>query len=591
MRSIFIFILIIFISCFASAQPPSKEELKKTAEHVDKLLKRDSLNNLIIEKLKKQLGENGNAGGSDSLPLSDSDRASVAAKDSAGKGFKPLSPEEKETTVEGELSLLALIILAFGGGLISLLTPCVFPMIPLTVTFFTNASSTKGQAVKKAFIYGTSIVFVFTVIGLIISWTVGPSFATFLANHWAPNLLFFLIFIIFGLSFLGMFEITLPSSFVNKVDAQADKGGYYGIFFMALTLVLVSFSCTAPIVSPLIIEAAKGKAIRPIIGMLSYSSAFALPFTLFALFPSLLNKLPKSGGWMNVIKVTLGFTEVALAFKFLGSVDRVYHLHILGREIFIAIWIAIFLLLGIYLIGKIKLPHDSEVSHISIPRLILAMITFTFVIYLLPGMFGAPLRALSGVIPPMSSHDFDLPGIVKKYTMNTGLQEGSQSKELCGEPKYSKMYSMPHGLKGYFDYEQALKCAKEKNKPLFIDFTGLNCNNCIRMEENVWSDQEVLNILNSQYVLVSLYTDEPMRLPKEEVYTSGDEKITSVGEKNTDIQLNKFGTNSLPLYVLLDPHSEEPLVKPYVGYEPSVEKYLEYLNKGIRNFRRNHPQK
>ncbi|MBX9852942.1 MAG: thioredoxin family protein [Cytophagaceae bacterium] len=492
--------------------------------------------------------------------------------------------DDDEGDDEGNMSLITFLLLAFGGGLVSLLTPCVFPMVPLTVTFFLNASTNKAQAFKKAFLYGTSIVFIFTVIGLIISWTVGPSFATFLSNHWIPNLLFFLIFIIFGLSFLGMFEITLPSSFINRVDAKADKGGNFGIFFMALTLVLVSFSCTAPIVSPILIEASKGEAIRPVLGMLAYSSAFALPFTIFALFPTLLSKLPKSGGWMNVIKVTLGFIEVALAFKFLSAVDRVYHLRILDRDIFIGIWVAVAALLTIYLIGWIKLPNDDEVSKISVGRLMLAIVSFTFVIYLIPGMWGAPLRGLSGVLPPMSSHDFDVPGIIRKYSV--------KGEVLCDEPKYGKKYEMPHGLKGYFEYQQALKCAKEKNKPLFIDFTGLNCANCIRMEENVWADQEVLKILNEEYVLVSLYTDDPTALSKEEVYTSvyDKEEKATIGDRNLDIEIAKFNSNALPYYILLDPYTEKPLVKG-VGFTPSVINYVNYLNKGTRKFKKLHPDK
>lgn len=500
-------------------------------------------------------------------------------------GNIPQNPAEKyadkinESTTTGNISLLALIILAFGGGLVSLLTPCVFPMVPLTVTFFTNASKNRGQAFKKAFVYGTSIVFIFTVIGLIISWTLGPQFATFLSNHWLPNIMFFLIFMVFGLSFLGLFEITLPNSLVNKMDAHSDKGGYIGIFFMALTLVLVSFSCTAPIVSPLLIESARGEAIRPVIGMLAYSSAFALPFTLFALFPGLLAKLPKSGGWMNVIKVTLGFIEVALAFKFLSSVDRVYTLHLLDRDVFIAIWIVVFTLLGIYLLGKIRLPHDSVTEVTSVPRLIMAIITFTFVVYLVPGMFGAPLNMLSGVLPPMSTHNFDVPGIIRNYS--------SDGKVLCDEPKHGKKYTMPHGLKGYFDYEQALQCAKKTNKPLFIDFTGLNCANCIKMEENVWADQEVLNILNNDYVLVSLYTDDPTSLPKEEMYESsfGNGKIRTIGQKNNDIEIGKFGSNALPIYVLVDPNTEKPLV-PTVGYTPSVVQYVDYLKSGVSAYKK-----
>lgn len=576
MRRIFIVLFICFsLFGITAAQSPTKDELQKTAEHIDKLIKRDSINNLLIEELKKKVDGFEKVTGK---PADTSQATKPATGTNPAEKYFEKFPEDEA----GDLSLLALIIIAFGGGLISLLTPCVFPMVPLTVTFFTNASKTRGEAVKKAFIYGTSIVFIFTVIGLIISWTLGPQFATFLSNHWIPNLLFFLIFIVFGLSFLGLFEINLPSSFVNKVDAQSDKGGYAGIFFMAMTLVLVSFSCTAPIVSPLLIEASRGQAIRPVVGMLAYSSAFALPFTFFALFPGLLSKLPKSGGWMNVIKVTLGFLEVALAFKFLSSVDRVYTLHLLDRDIYIAIWIVVFALLGFYLLGKIRLPHDSESNTIGVPRLMFAMATFAFVVYLIPGMFGAPLKALSGVLPPMSTHNFDLPGIVREHT--------SDGKVLCDEPKYANKYTMPHGLKGYFDYEQALKCARETKKPLFIDFTGLNCPNCIKMEENVWAEHEVLNILNNDFVLVSLYTDDPTRLPESEVYTSpyDNSKKKTIGDKNNDLQIGRFQRNALPWYILLDPFTEQQLV-PGVGYTPSVVEYVNFLRSGTEKFNKLYP--
>ncbi|HEX8549503.1 MAG TPA: cytochrome c biogenesis protein CcdA, partial [Cytophagaceae bacterium] len=415
---------------------------------------------------------------------------------------------EEEGKSQDQDSLITFMLLAFGAGLISLLTPCVFPMIPMTVTFFTNSSNNRGQAIKKAVTYGVSIIFIYSLIGFLLAKINGPEVANLLSTHWIPNLFFFLTFLIFALSFLGLFEITLPSSFVNKVDSKADQGGLAGVFFMAFTLVLVSFSCTGPIVGTILVEAAGGQALKPLLGMLSYSFAFAIPFTLFALFPSWLNKLPRSGGWLNVIKVTLGFVELALAFKFLSIADQVYHWDLLDREIYIAIWIIIAIMLGVYLLGKMRLPHDSETHITTVPRLMLAIIAFTFALYLLPGMFGAPLKALSGYLPPMSTHDFDLPSIIRMSDASIDKDR----KALCDEPKYSKKLHLPHGLKGYFDYQQALNCARERNMPLFIDFTGHGCVNCREMEANVWSDPDVLKSLNNDFILVALYSDDPSKV-------------------------------------------------------------------------------
>jgi thiol:disulfide interchange protein len=470
-------------------------------------------------------------------------------------------------------SLIYFLVTAFIFGFVSLLTPCVFPMIPLTVTFFTNASLTRGQAVRKGLVYGISIVIIFTLVGLIF----GASLANVISTHWLPNVLFFVVFVFFGLSFLGLFEITLPASFVNKMDRQADKGGYYGVFFMAFTLVLVSFSCTAPIVGALLVEAAGGQAMKPILGMVAYSSAFAIPFALFAMFPSWLNALPKSGGWMNVIKVSLGIIELGLAFKFLSIADQVYHWNILDRDIYIAIWIVLSIILGFYFLGKIRFPHDSETHFTSVPRLIMAMCAFVFAVYLIPGMFGAPLKMLSGYLPPMSSHDFSLPEIIREY--NAGNNPSSQHKILCDEPKYSKGMKLPHGLKGYFEYQQALSCAREKKIPLFIDFTGHGCVSCREMEANVWSDPEVLKVLNNDYMIVALYVDDRTAW----IDSTGKSKKT-LGDINYEIQAKKFGTNAQPYYVLLDPVSEKKLAQS-VGYDPSIPNFLDFLEKGKKNFR------
>jgi thiol:disulfide interchange protein DsbD len=575
-KALFVIILVVGIFSISYSQTPSKQELERTAEEIYKLIKRDSINNLIIQKLKKQVGE------TTDLSLDTGKTLVKSTRENPVDGGKIMQDIGKKIHEE-DISLFAFLILAFGAGLVSLLTPCVFPMIPLTVTFFTNTSERRTHAIRKALFYGFSIILIFTLIGTF----AGPFLANDLSTHWIPNLAFFIIFIVFGLSFLGLFDITLPSSFINKVDAQSEKGGFYGVFFMAFTLVLVSFSCTVPIVSIVLAQSAGGEFLKPFLGMLSYSVAFGIPFTLFALFPQWLKKLPKSGGWLNVIKVTLGFFEIAMAFKFLSMVDQVYHLRILDREIYIAIWIVIFSLMGIYLLGKIKLPHDSDEKNLSVPRLILAMIPLVFVVYLIPGMFGAPLKALSGYMPPLNTHDFDIPGIIREYST-----QGQETPNLCSEPKFGKL-KMPHGLKGYFTYDEALKCAKEKGLPMLIDFTGHACANCREVEATVWSDPDILKILHNDYVIASLYVDDKTLLAKEDWYTSKfDNKLKkTLGAKNSDLSVNKFGINAQPFYILLDPFDEQPIVTPAIGYETSIVNYLNYLNKGISTFKQKHPKK
>lgn len=573
----FIFLTAILLQSFlVFSDSPGKKEIQKTTENIQNLLKRDSLNNLIIEELEARLKEKG-----------DSSVTKVETPDK--KNYEADQNEIFEAEEEEDKSLISFILVAFGAGLIALLTPCVFPMIPLTVTFFTANSTNKSQAIRKALVYGFSIVLIYSIIGVVISATMGPSFATFMSVHWVPNLIFFVIFITFGLSFLGLFEITLPNSFVNRVDAQSEKGGYYGVFFMAFTLVLVSFSCTGPIVGSILVQAFQGEAIRPLLGMVAYATAFAIPFTIFAMFPQLLAHLPKSGGWLNVIKVVLGFIELALALKFLSMIDQVYHLNLLDREIYIAAWIAISVVLGLYLLGKFRLPHDTEIKVVSVPRLIFALFPFIFAIYLLPGMFGAPLKALSGYLPPMSSHDFNLPGIIREYSLSTGIDSDSKGSELCGKPKYQGKFELPHGLRGYFDYDQALACAKEKKMPLFLDFTGHGCVNCREVEANIWSDSRVLKHLKNDFVLVSLYVDDFTDLPKEEVYESKETGtlVETIGERNFDLEQQFFGVTSQPYYAIIDPYTEKPLVKP-VGYVNSVALYLQFLEKGIENFNQKH---
>jgi thiol:disulfide interchange protein len=483
-------------------------------------------------------------------------------------------------------NLWEFMLIAFGAGLIALLTPCVFPMVPMTVSFFTNSGGSRAQGIIKAVVYGVSIIAIYTLIGTIVAKLFGADGANFLSTHWLPNVLFFLIFLIFAMSFFGMFEITLPSSWLTKVDSKADQGGWVGVFFMAFTLVLVSFSCTGPIVGSILVASAGGETIRPVVGMLSFSLAFALPFTLFAVFPSWLNSLPKSGGWLNSVKVVLGFLELALALKFLSIADQVYHWGILDREVYLALWIVIFTLMGFYLLGKLKFSHDSDLKHISVPRLFLAIATFGFVVYMIPGLFGAPLKALSGYLPPQATQDFDLNAIVRQS--GGGSPAASlASNQLCETPKYAeKMPGMPHGLKGYYDLEQAKRCAAEQGKPIFIDFTGHGCVNCREMEANVWSHPEVLKRLQENFVIAALYVDDRTELAESEWYTSsydGKEKKT-IGKKYADYQITKFNVNAQPYYVLMD-ENENMLVKP-VAYDRSVENFVKFLDAGVEAYNR-----
>ena len=471
-------------------------------------------------------------------------------------------------------SLWGFFLLAFFAGLAALLTPCVFPMIPMTVSFFT------GRGTKfQAFIYGLSIILIYTLIGAVVAPLMGPETANHLSTEWIPNLIFFLVFIVFGLSFLGLFEITLPGSVINKVDQQAEKGGLTGVFFMAFTLVLVSFSCTGPLVGSILVSSAGGEFLKPIIGMFAFALAFAIPFTLFAFFPGWLKSLPKSGGWLNTVKVVLGFVEIALAFKFLSIADQAFHWRMLDREINIAIWIVIGLLIGIYLMKGFRMPgdtgKDAENKTVSVLRVSLATIVFTFVIYLTPGMWGAPLKALAGYLPPMSTHDFNLLSANEKQNPN----------QICEAPKYSEFLHLPHGINGYFDYKQAQMCARQQNKPLFIDFTGHGCTNCREMEARVWSDPQVLQRLKNDYVVVALYVDDKTVLPESEWYTSTyDKKVKkTIGKQNADLQIEKLNNNAQPLYVLVGT-DETVLVSPK-PYDLKVENFVKFLDEGKKKFK------
>ncbi|MGI9532725.1 cytochrome c biogenesis protein CcdA [Lutimonas sp.] len=478
---------------------------------------------------------------------------------------------------EQKKSLWTLFILSFFAGFAALLTPCVFPMIPMTVSFFTKQSKTRAIGIRNAILYGASIVILYVFLGTVVTYFFGADSLNALSTNVWFNLVFFLLLIVFAVSFLGAFEITLPSSWGTKVDSQADRGGLVGIFFMALALAIVSFSCTGPIVGTALVAAAAQGGTAPIISMLGFSLAIALPFSLFAAFPGWMNSLPKSGGWLNTVKVFLGFLELALAFKFLSNADLVLQGHWLEREVFIAIWITIFGALALYLFGKIKLPHDSDLSHISVGRLSLGLVVMAFTIYMIPGLWGAPLKLISGFPPPMHYSE-------SSYGVGyTKLSDGGSGGSI-EIPEHAKLG--PHDIVSFLDYEKGMAYAKKVNKPVMIDFTGHACVNCRKMEERVWSDSRVLQVLKNDIVLISLYVDDKRKLPVEEQYTSGinGKKVTTIGKKWSEFQINKYKANAQPYYVLLDHEGNN--LNDYSAYNPNIEDYLAWLMEGIGNFKK-----
>ena len=498
------------------------------------------------------------------------------------------SKEKEKTKVvednkDGDLSsseskgLWTIFFIAFLSGFAALLTPCVFPMIPLTVSFFTKQSKNRAAGIKNAIIYGIFIVVIYVLLGSVIVGIFGADSLNALSTNVWFNIIFFLLLVVFAVSFLGAFEITLPQSWSNKVDSQADRGGVIGIFFMALALAIVSFSCTGPIVGTLLVESASKGGIAPIVGMLGFSLAIALPFALFAMFPGWMNSLPKSGGWLNTVKVFLGFLELALAFKFLSNADLVLQLHWLEREMFLAIWIAIFGTLAFYLFGKIKLPHDSNENNISVGRLSLGLVVLAFTIYLIPGIWGAPLKLISGFPPPLNYSE--APYGVGYTKLNNGGGLSSEGKL----PNGSELG--PLDIIAFNDYEIGLAYAKKVGKPVLIDFTGYACVNCRKMEERVWANPHVLGILNRDIVLISLYVDDKRMLPKNEQYTSETtgKRIKSIGNKWSDFQIKNYQANAQPYYVLMS-LEEENLNTP-IGYTPDIEEYKEWLVEGIGNFK------
>lgn len=479
-------------------------------------------------------------------------------------------------------SIWGLILEAILWGFAMLLTPCVFPMVPMTISFFMKGSSSPAAGRFKAFMYGLFIVLLYTlpisiIIGLTYLFggeTVTADIFNWLATHWLPNIIFFIVFMVFAASFFGAFEITLPSSLVNKSDKNSDKGGLAGIFFMALTLVLVSFSCTGPIVGSVLIKSTQGEFWTPMVTMLAFSVAFALPFTIFAMFPSLLKKL-KSGSWLGSVKVVLGFIEVALGFKFLSVADQTYHWGLLDREIYLAIWIVVFTLLGLYLLGKIRFEADSEVKHIGIFRLFLVIVDFTFVVYLIPGMFGAPLKAISGYLPPIETQDFVI------WSKADGQMTAATVNVNADVKSSEGLHQLPLGLTGYYSIDEGLAAAKAAGKPVFIDISGLACVNCREMEQRVWSDPKVLQMLKNDFVIVVLYTDDKAKLPESEWVTTKTGKVLKDrGRVNAYYVRERFGVSAQPNYVILDTEGNQ--VTPVRGYNLDIDGFVEFLNSGLK---------
>jgi thiol:disulfide interchange protein len=472
-------------------------------------------------------------------------------------------------------SLWGVFLLALLAGLGGLLTPCVYPMIPMTVSYFLRDNQSRSKAISQALVFGFSIVLLYTLIGVLVAIFKNPNAVNNFTTHWLTNLIFFIIFIILSASFFGMFEIMLPSGLANKIDRQADKGGYLGAFFMAVAMAILSFSCTGPIVASLLIKASQGEVLEPIIGMAGFSIVFALPFTLFAIFPSWLQGLPKSGSWLNAVKVFFAFIMLAFSIYFLGKVDQSYHLDLLSRNVFLSIWVVIFSMLGLYLLGKIKFAHDSELTHIGVPRFIFSIASFSFALYLFTGILGNELKGLSTILPPEK----------KQIATNATASEqplglAPAYTDLCKVPTYSDFLSLPHNLKGYFDYEEALACAREQGKPVLVDFVGHTCSNCKKMYADVWSDPRVLKLLNEKYIVVALYTDDKTRLPESKWITSSvDGKVkNTIGKKNQDFQITRFNSNALPLYVLVDENGND-LSSYYYSYDLDIEKFITWLEK------------
>ena len=524
------------------------------------------------------------------------DTAAVVETDTVAAVEETTEAAQVETTVaeattekEGR-SIWFIFLTAFGMGFITLLTPCVFPMIPMTLNFFMKGGENKKKGMRQAWMFGFSIIFIYGVLGVILSLIFGPQVMYLIGTHWIPNLVFFVIFFVFALSFFGLFEITLPSWLINKSDEEADKGGLLAPFFIALTTVLVSFSCTGPILGGALIELSAGESNRliPLISMLGFAIGFALPFTLLAMFPSVLSNL-KSGSWLNTVKVVFAFLELALGLKFLSMADLSAGWGILDRETYLALWITIFGLMGLYLIGKLRFKGDDEMQTLGVGRLFLAIITFAFVVYMIPGLWGAPLKAISGYVPPMTTQDFDLEKSIYESTKNITVSAaaGENASALPANRKYADKLHMPTGFDGFYDLEEAKAYAKKVNKPIFIDFTGKTCANCREMEYYVWTDPEVKRILNEEFVMVALYADvNYIEIPQEEWITDAKgREIKTLGKRNLEYQKTKYNMNAQPYYVLIDAE-ENVLTAENHKYDRDVQKFISFLNEGISNYKK-----
>ena len=515
------------------------------------------------------------------VPLKKGGAAPAVSQEAAG-GIAGVAND-----VNKNISLLRIFWLGLIAGLIAVFTPCVFPLIPVTVSFFLKRSQSKNEGIRNAVIYSISIILIYTVPTFVLTKIFGDDIMYTIATSAIANLLFFVIFIIFAISFFGGFELTLPSSWATKADQKASGGGLIGIFFMALTLVIVSFSCTGPFVGSLLAQVSSANSAHAgsaaVFGMLGLSAGLAIPFSLFAFFPSLLHVLPKSGGWLNSVKVVFGFIELALAMKFLSMVDQIYGWHLLDREIFLAIWIVLTLLAGFYLLGKLKFSHDSDLKFISIPRLFFAIIFLTFGVYLIPGMWGAPLKSMSGLLPPVTTQDFDLNALQYKLDgIASSSGSGSNTADFAAKADPPKLYvdklHVPYGLTAYYDLDEGLKAAKILNKPVMLDFTGHSCTNCRKMEQEVWGDPQVLKRIKNDFVLVSLYVDENSTLPVEQQYTAKNGKyISTVGDKNKDYEISTFGVLVQPLYMFLDANGK-PLSMEHYGYDSDIDKFVKHLD-------------
>ena len=519
------------------------------------------------------------------IPTAADSMAAVKKKNISSEVDQIKKEAEKEMAKTKPIpkSLWQLFIAGFIGGFAAFLMPCIYPMLPLTVSFFTKKGGSRSKGIFQSVLYGLCIIFIYVFIGILVAVIFGPAALNGLATNGLFNFFFFLLLIVFGVSFLGAFEITLPSSFANKLDENSDKGGLAGIFFMAATLVVVSFSCTGPIVSSVLLDAAvKGERLGPAISMLGFSSALALPFTLFAMFPSAMKSLPKSGGWLNSVKVILGFIEIAFALKFLSNVDLAYHWNLIDREVVLSIWIAIGILMSLYLIGKIKFSHDSDLPHLSVARTFVAILVFAFTVYMVPGLWGAPLKSISALLPPLSTQDFDV-------SAGVGNAAAPVNASSIKEKKYEELFKrLPKvkGLDDWYDYDQAIEVSKQLKKPILIDFTGWNCVNCREMEQNVFPVPEVLKRLQNNFIMLQLVIDDKTALPANEQYKSTvtGKNITTIGGKWLDKEITQYNSNAQPFYVIIN-EKGETLVPPK-GATFNVDEFVKYLDSGIEAYKK-----